>query len=141
MLPGKLVCNFGRSIIDCVVREISDHGAIVEVDSPFGIPPHFQLLISNEAGSRPCKLVRQSGKEPGIEFELRAATANETAVEPLDPERHKHATPSGQMLALRSVLNEIQNGALLRGAADRALYRANAEERNRTVRWPPLLAA
>jgi hypothetical protein len=44
------------------------------------------------------------------------------------------------MLALRSVLDEIQNGALLLGAADRALYRANAEER-KTVQWPPLLAA
>ena len=38
LLPGKVICNFGQSILDCVVRRISDHGATVEVESPFGIP-------------------------------------------------------------------------------------------------------
>jgi diguanylate cyclase (GGDEF)-like protein len=113
LLAGKVVCNFGHSIIDCVVRRISDHGATVEVETPFGIPKHFHLLIAGHGPPRPCKLVWQSGKELGLEFEHSAAAAKEAGVEPEHPERRSHSTLTGQMLALRSALDEIQNGVLL----------------------------
>ena len=37
LLAGKVISNFGQSIIDCVVRRISDHGATISVESPLGI--------------------------------------------------------------------------------------------------------
>jgi diguanylate cyclase (GGDEF)-like protein len=121
LLPGKVVCNFGQSIIDCVVRRMSDHGATVEVASPFGIPAHFHLLIANHGAPRPCKLVWQSGKELGLEFE-RPAAATAAAAEPDHPERHSASMLSAQMLALRSALDEIQNGVLLLGDDLRAQF-------------------
>ena len=45
LLPGKVVCNYGQSVIDCVVCRISDRGATVQVESQIGIPEHFHLLI------------------------------------------------------------------------------------------------
>jgi len=41
LLAGKIISNYGQSSIDCVVRRISDHGAIVMTDSPLGIPEHL----------------------------------------------------------------------------------------------------
>ena len=70
LLPGKVISNFGQSSIDCVVRRISDHGATINVESALGIPQHFHLLISGEGAPRPCKLMWQSGKELGLEFEV-----------------------------------------------------------------------
>ena len=122
LLPGKVVCNFGQSVIDCVVRRISDRSATVEVESPFGIPEHFHLLITDQGAPRPCKLVWQSGKELGLEFEHPAAAPNAAAVEADHPERRSHSTLNGQMLALRSALDEIQNGVLLLGDDLRAQF-------------------
>ena len=83
LLAAKIISNYGQSSIDCVVRRMSDHGATVSVESPVGIPRQFQLLIPHEGPPRACKLVWQSGKELGLEFE-----ASEAAVE------EKPATPA-----------------------------------------------
>ncbi len=113
LLAGRIICNFGQSTIDCLVRRISDHGATIEVASPFGIPDHFHLLIPDEGAPRPCKLVWQSEKEVGLEFE-RAETHKDDAVpEPDHPEHRNYHVVSGKMLALRSALDEIQIGVVL----------------------------
>jgi diguanylate cyclase (GGDEF)-like protein len=122
LLPGKVICNYGQSIIDCVVRRITDQGATVEVESPLEIPEHFHLLIPDHGAPRPCKLVWQSGKELGLEFEQPEAVRDEAAVAPDHPERRTNSTLSGQMLALRSALDEIQNGVLLLGDDLRAQF-------------------
>src|SRR5689334_16029614 len=69
LLAGKIVSDFGQSSIDCVVRRMSDRGAVLQADSHLGIPKSFHLLISGEGLSRAAKLIWQSGNEIGIEFE------------------------------------------------------------------------
>ena len=122
LLPGKVVCNYGQSVIDCVVCKISDRGATVVAESPIGIPEHFHLLITGHGAPRPCKLVWQSGKELGLEFEQPDAVKDEADVAPDHPERRSNPTFSGQMLALRAALDEIQNGVLLLGSDLRAQF-------------------
>jgi hypothetical protein len=82
LLAGKIACNFGQSIINCVVRRIFDHGATIEVESPLGIPEHFHLLVPDEGAPLPCKLVWRSGKELGLEFERGDAVKHDADVEP-----------------------------------------------------------
>src|SRR5579864_8059007 len=101
LLAGKVISNFGQSSIDCVVRRISDHGATINVESPLGIPPQFHLLIPDEGAPRPCKLVWQSGKEVGLEFESAEVTGDEPAAA---PERRGDSILRSQTLALRSAL-------------------------------------
>lgn len=119
-LAGKIICNFGQSTINCVVRKISDHGATVEVESPLGIPAHFHLLIFDEGVPWPCKLAWQSERELGLEFERADAIKHDTGVHHDHPE-HRHMI-SGQMLALKLALDEIQIGALLLGGDMRAQF-------------------
>lgn len=135
LLAGKVISNFGQSTIDCVVRRISDHGATISVESPLGIPRHFQLLIPGEGAPRPCKLVWQSDRELGLEFEqVEAAPApvpgqvhvhDAPPVQPghpAAPERRGDQVMRGQMLALRSALDEIETGVVLLDSEMRAQF-------------------
>jgi diguanylate cyclase (GGDEF)-like protein len=122
LLAGKIVSDFGQSSIDCVVRRISDHGATLTIESPLGIPNRFHLVIPHEGPPRPAKLVWQSGKELGLEFETDEA-AREAAARTADPhERRADSLLSSQMLALRSALDEIETGVVLLDADLRAQF-------------------
>jgi diguanylate cyclase (GGDEF)-like protein len=131
LLAGKVIYNFGQSSIDCVVRRISDHGATISVESPLGIPKHFQLLIPDEGTPRPCKLVWQSDRELGLEFEqVEIAQApvhvqDAPPVQPAQPagsERRGDQVMRSQMLALRSALDEIETGVVLLDSEMRAQF-------------------
>jgi hypothetical protein len=62
------IIEFSGSTIDCVVRNISDTGAALEVASPVGIPAEFNLLISGNIAKRPCKVVWVKDKRIGVAF-------------------------------------------------------------------------
>ena len=113
LLAGKVISNYGQSSIDCVVRRLSDHGATITAESALGIPRHFQLLILDEGIPRPCKVAWQSDKELGLEFELADAVDPYPAAQPVPIERPIEHIVRGQMLALRSALDEIEIGVVL----------------------------
>lgn len=112
-LAGKVISNYGQSSIDCVVRRISDTGAVIEVESVFGVPEHFHLLISGEGEPRPCKRSWQSEKQIGLLFETgEAASPDSTAAGP-DEARGSDQIMRGQMLALRAALDVVDVGIVL----------------------------
>jgi hypothetical protein len=49
--------EFSGGTIDCVVRNISATGAALEVASPVGIPAAFNLMISGDTVTHPCRVV------------------------------------------------------------------------------------
>ena len=51
--------EFSGGGIDCVVRNLSDIGAALEVASPMGIPQDFNLLISGDRTIYRCGAVAQ----------------------------------------------------------------------------------
>src|ERR1700675_4604032 len=65
---GRIVFNNKRSVIECMVRNISRNGACLLVASVVGIPSAFELLIEGDADSRPCKRVWHAQNRIGIEF-------------------------------------------------------------------------
>lgn len=60
---------FGYSGIDCLVRNISDSGANLEVESQLGIPNSFDLVIDAEHGNHHCHVVWRKARRIGIAFE------------------------------------------------------------------------
>ena len=60
--------EFGGSTIECVVRNISETGAALEVASPVSIPAEFNLLISGNIAKRPCRVVWVKDKRIGVAF-------------------------------------------------------------------------
>ena len=65
---GTLVFAGGGSV-DCMVRNISEGGARVEVDSPVGLPPSFTFLIKADHFQRQCHSVWSQDKRFGLAFD------------------------------------------------------------------------
>lgn len=66
VLKGARI-QFGGASIDCTVRNISETGAALDVQSPLGIPTEFTLVT--ETDRRPCRVVWRKEKRIGIIFE------------------------------------------------------------------------
>ncbi len=112
-LAGKVISNYGQSTIDCIVRRMSDVGAVIEVESVLGVPEHFHLLIPGEGEPQPCKRSWQSEKQIGLVFETAEAAKEEAARSSAEEARGGDQIVRGQMLALRAALDVVEVGVLL----------------------------
>jgi hypothetical protein len=54
--------------IDCVVRNLSEGGACLEVDCPGSLPDEFSLIIRPENVRRSCHLVWRGDQRLGVRF-------------------------------------------------------------------------
>ncbi len=60
---------FGGGAIDCTVRNVTVSGALLEVESPVGIPQRFVLVIPADHISRSCRLIWASDHRIGVRFD------------------------------------------------------------------------
>ena len=67
-LKGGTILFGTTTTIDCVIRNMSETGAALEVESHFGIPDNFTLLIKPEGIKRNCGVAWRSGKKIGVRF-------------------------------------------------------------------------
>jgi hypothetical protein len=65
---AKIVFNDRRAAIDCVVRNLSDRGALLQVASPLGIPQTFDL-VSGDSMVQPCRVLWWKEKQIAVEFQ------------------------------------------------------------------------
>jgi hypothetical protein len=68
MIPAIIAFDGGRSRIDCVIRNLSDGGAKLEVATVKGIPQSFDLLVPQHA-PQACRVVWRALKELGVQFQ------------------------------------------------------------------------
>ncbi|MBS0247562.1 MAG: PilZ domain-containing protein [Proteobacteria bacterium] len=54
--------------INCVVRNISDTGGCLEIESPVGIPDKFTLNIHTDNAKYECRVIWRSQKRIGVSF-------------------------------------------------------------------------
>jgi hypothetical protein len=55
--------------MDCMVRNISQGGARLEVATPFGLHGSFTLVIATDHFKRDCRAVWNIEKRVGVAFE------------------------------------------------------------------------
>lgn len=60
--------TFGGGGISCVVRNVSDAGAALDVASPLGIPDEFDLLVEADGSRRHCRVVWRTERRIGVSF-------------------------------------------------------------------------
>jgi hypothetical protein len=65
---GKIIFNNRSSTIDCTVRNLSVRGAKLIVGTQVGIPAAFDLTLTADGSSRPCKVIWRKEGEIGVEF-------------------------------------------------------------------------
>ena len=66
-IRAHIVFNQGQSTVSCVVKNLTDSGAVLRVHSVFGIPSAFRLALSEET-HRPCWVIRRTTKEIAVAF-------------------------------------------------------------------------
>jgi hypothetical protein len=54
--------------VDCIVRNLSDTGAAIQLVDPASTPDAFQLLIKPEMIKRTCNVVWRSETRIGVRF-------------------------------------------------------------------------
>jgi len=68
VLKGAHITFKGRgAVIDCTVRNLSDRGACLKVESPIGIPDVFDLVL-DQASVRNCRVAWRKATQIGVEF-------------------------------------------------------------------------
>ena len=65
---GTIVFNNGGATISAVVKNISEFGASLEVESIIGIPSRFTLLIKANDFKCECKIVWRQARRIGVRF-------------------------------------------------------------------------
>ena len=66
---ARIAFGGGRGVITCLVRNLSDTGACLGIDSPIGIPDSFNLVFDSGEPSRMCQVIWRKDKQIGIAFQ------------------------------------------------------------------------
>ncbi len=67
-LKGAQIVFKGHvAVIDCVVRNLSDRGAYLNVESPIGIPNSFDLVLDH-VSVLDCRVTWRKATQIGVEF-------------------------------------------------------------------------
>jgi hypothetical protein len=64
---GRIVFNNAMSTFNCTMRNHSDAGARLEMNSTLGVPVAFDLKLDGQPG-RPCTLVWRKSDSMGVVF-------------------------------------------------------------------------
>jgi hypothetical protein len=64
---GSIIFGVAAAI-DCIIRNMSDTGATLEVKNPSGVPDEFTLLIKPEFVKRNCQVAWRSANRIGVQF-------------------------------------------------------------------------
>jgi hypothetical protein len=69
MIEAEIVFDGGRGRVPCIIRNLSDSGAKLEVAKVKSVPNSFDLIAP---GHRPhaCRVVWRALREMGVEFRL-----------------------------------------------------------------------
>jgi hypothetical protein len=69
IISATLVFNAGRSKTECIIRNLSDSGAKLEVRVPVATIPSTFDLIAPGHRPHPCRVVWRTLKEIGVAFQ------------------------------------------------------------------------
>ena len=65
---ARIVFNNGFGVFDCIVRNLSQGGAMLEMETLLGVPRSFQVILDHGEKARPCRVVWRTDKRMGIAF-------------------------------------------------------------------------
>lgn len=67
MIAATIAYDGGRKRADCIIRNLSDGGAKLEVASVRSIPDQFELLVPKHRPQQ-CRVAWRALKEMGVQF-------------------------------------------------------------------------
>ncbi|MDK4722445.1 PilZ domain-containing protein [Rhizobium sp. CNPSo 3968] len=67
LLGGKIIFNGGHSVFDCTVRNLSDTGAMIQIENPLAVPNTFSLRFPDDR-LLACEVRWRKINSIGVEF-------------------------------------------------------------------------
>ena len=64
---AQIIFNDRARVIDCAIRDLSERGACIKVESPWGIPDSFELVLE-AASFRDCRVAWRKPTLIGVTF-------------------------------------------------------------------------
>ena len=58
----------GGSVMRCVVKNISQEGAAIDVENPAFVPAQFRLVMASDSSTRDCTVIWIQEKRIGVSF-------------------------------------------------------------------------
>ena len=120
---GRIVFNNKRSVFDCLVRNLSESGACLQVNGSIDIPVEFELDVDGE--TRPSRLVWMTDTRAGIEFRTVTKNATQTTPESV-PSSNENIRfdqfATNELVMLRAALDLVPVGIVLLDAEMRAQF-------------------
>src|SRR5215831_14836491 len=89
LLGGIAEINASHPTMDCVVRNLSEDGACVEVDSDATLPAHMKLVIAQKGRSYLARLMWRQANRVGLAFMAMIGCGGKRSRCALAPEREK----------------------------------------------------
>ena len=71
MFKGAKIILAGRSTITCVVRNLGNHGACLQLPSTADLPAEFDLSFDTGVTLRKCRVAWQTITNAGVSFDER----------------------------------------------------------------------
>lgn len=126
---GKIVFNNKRSMFDCLVRNLSQSGACLQINSSIDIPHKFELQLDGESAGRQCQLVWATDTRAGIEFSTSSVAKDATlakatgdALVASEDSTQISGVVDNELLTLRTALDLVPIGIVLLDAEMRAQF-------------------
>ena len=66
---AKIIFNQRVSSLDCIVRNLSDAGACLQLASPVGFPTTFELSLDGDRSLRSCRVIWHGADRIGVAFD------------------------------------------------------------------------
>jgi len=101
VLKGEVRYDKGLRSVPCVVRDLSEKGARLDLQGDIPLPEHFDLHIERKHLTRPAVVKRKRGTEVGIAFV-------DTSKMESDELSERVAKLEAEVAAQRELLEEIQ---------------------------------
>jgi hypothetical protein len=71
---GQVLFDPKAPALDCIVRNLSEHGALLLI-SPLAVPERFDFLLTSDHVLHRCRVVWRAFDRVGVEFEPIGGTA------------------------------------------------------------------
>lgn len=65
---GSIVINSGYSKFDCIVKNLNENGAMLNMTDATELPSQFELAIGEEGATRKVNVVWKHGSRIGLSF-------------------------------------------------------------------------
>lgn len=103
-LRAQIIFNQRMSTIECVVKNISSHGAKIALGDSLSVPSEFELYIPQKGRSYRARLAWRDATAIGVEFVSAEAEARGMAADSLETRLH---TLEKQNAELKTRIREL----------------------------------